>query len=286
MKILTFEDLELKARWAGHAAFQAAAALIKKHGEIVMLAAVAPSQYAMWKEFLKLLDRDNLTNRIHLFHMDDYPGLPDNDPRSFAVNLRDKFVQNRPFASVTYINRNAKDPLKEVGRLGKAFADHGSHFHLVTCGHGEDNHMAFNAPPVPDEDFYACFQRPRDRPFGAMVFRHVELPHASRMQQVHEDTGFERLADVPTRAYSVNLWPIIDAGVVIDSVQGATKADAMFKTVYEPITPHNPGSILRIRADRRPIIGGLQSNTMVFADRDAASRLDDSHISTVTFEPE
>ena len=67
----------------------------------------------------------------------------------------------------------------------------------MCAGIGENGHLAFNDPPVAD------FLDP-------VLVKVVRLDAACRNQQLH-DGGFERLADVPTHAYTLTI-PALLAG--------------------------------------------------------------------------
>ncbi|MFM7243951.1 MAG: glucosamine-6-phosphate deaminase [Planctomycetaceae bacterium] len=173
--------------------------------------------------------------RVELFHLDEYCGVPTDHPASFRRYLRERFVERLPTppAAFHWIAADG-DPQAECRRLASLVPM--GDFDLVLCGIGENGHLAFNDPPA---DFDAT-----------APYLVVALDEACRRQQVGEG-WFPALEAVPTHAISMSIRRIMAAGTIICSVPDERKAQAVRDTVEGPVTPAVPASILQRHADCR-----------------------------------
>lgn len=207
-----------------------------------MIFAAAPSQ----NEVLAQLREAKVDwSRIHAFHMDEYIGLPDGAPQSFAFFLKRALFDGLPFGSVEYMDGNAP-PEEEAKRYGtllrKNLCD------IAVMGIGENGHLAFNDPGV------AFFEDPQ-------MVKVVELDGACRMQQVH-DGCFERLDQVPHQALTLTIPTLVSAEYAFCIVPASTKAEAVKHTLEGPVCEACPASVLR----RHP-------QAVLYLDWDSASKL-------------
>ncbi|MCS5497242.1 6-phosphogluconolactonase [Cnuibacter physcomitrellae] len=190
----------------------------------IMLAA-APSQEATLRALSHAEGID--WSRVVAFHMDDYLGLPADAPQGFGNWLERHFVANTP-GLVFERMRPDGDPGSEAERYAAAMGD--EPFDLVLLGLGVNGHLAFNDPP-------ADFDDPR-------AVRVVQLDAVSRQQQVDEG-HFPDFESVPPRALSVTIPRLLDARVVIASVPGSQKRQAVIDSLERPIGGEHPGTALR-----------------------------------------
>ncbi len=227
---LTVKKAETRAEMGRVAAADAEAViaqLIAERGEINMIFAAAPSQNEMLES---LLSSDKIDwSRVNAFHMDEYVGLPEGDPHTFGIYLKEHIFDKAPFKSVHYVRGFAEDPEAECARYAALLAAHP--VDVVCLGIGENGHIAFNDPPVAD------FSDP-------LAVKIVELDGVCRQQQVN-DGCFPTLADVPTHAITLTVPTLLAADHMFCVVPAATKAEAVKNTVYGPISEVCPASILR-----------------------------------------
>ena len=182
-----------------------------------------------WRTWVAQSDID--WSAVRGFHLDEYVGLAPDHPASFCKYLQERFVDRVPLGDFQYMRGNA-DPGETIARVGDLISK--VTIDLALVGIGENGHLAFNDPP-------ADFQT-RD------PYLLVELDQACRQQQVGEG-WFDSLADVPTHAISMSVSEIMRAKKIYCSVPDARKADAVRKTLEEPISPAIPASILRNHPD-------------------------------------
>jgi glucosamine-6-phosphate deaminase len=214
----------------GETAATAAAATIRQlhttRQVVNIIFAAAPSQ----NEFLVHLIRQPLEwDRINAFHMDEYLGLGPGAPQSFGNYLNTHLFQKVPFHTVHLLDGLAPDPLAECRRyagLLEAFPPD-----IVCLGIGENNHLAFNDPPV------ANFDDPEK-------VKIVTLDADCRQQQVN-DGCFPTLDTVPTQALTLTIPALMAARYLFTMVPGERKAPAIANTFNNPVTERYPSTILK-----------------------------------------
>lgn len=218
--------------------------LLKTQDTVRMIFAAAPSQ----NEFLEALRNDPAIDfsRIIAFHMDEYVGLDGNAPQGFGNFLRDRLFGLAPFKEVYYLNGNADDIDAECARYTALLQE--KPVDIVCMGIGENGHVAFNDPPVAD------FKDPA-------AVKVVKLDEVCRMQQVH-DGCFASLDLVPTHALTLTVPTLAGARFHFCMVPAATKAEAVYKTVYGPIGEACPATSLR-----------LCPHAILYVDRDSGAKL-------------
>lgn len=216
-------DADQAGAAAARVAAEALRTAVGAHGSAQLLLASAPSQQAM---LAALVADDSVDwSRVHAFHMDEYVGLPDAHPLGFGRWLQDRL--SVPLARFERL-RPGDDPSAEIARYAALLPAAG--FDLTCLGLGMNGHLAFNEPG-------SRFDDPEP-------VRLVDLDQQSRRQQVHEGL-FETLADVPTHAVTLTVPAVLHARVVVATVLGEHKADAVAAAVEGPLDPSCPGSALR-----------------------------------------
>ena len=201
--------------------------LLEQKPTINMIFAAAPSQNDVLAALIA--DPSIPWERIHGFHMDEYIGLPGQSPQSFANYLRRQLFSKVQFGSVSYLDCEAKNPRAECDRYTALLRQ--SPPDIVVLGIGENGHVAFNDPGVAQFD-------------DSEAVKIVELDGICRQQQVN-DGCFDRLEAVPTHAMTLTIPTLICAPYLFCIVPGPTKANAVQKTICEPVSQDCPASILR-----------------------------------------
>jgi glucosamine-6-phosphate deaminase len=229
------------------AAARAAGALrgaIETRGTAGVMFAAAPSQ----AEFLRALCEtpDIGWDRITVFHVDEYRGLPAHAPQAFGQFLRDRLFDRVRPRTVHLIDGNAPDAGAEVERYSRLLR--GVPLDLACVGVGENGHIAFNEPGTAD------FNDPS-------LLRAVTLDERSRVQQVH-DGCFETLGAVPSEALTLTVPAIMRAAHIVCIVPGTSKRAAVRDMLRGPVSPRCPASVLRRHPD-----------AVLYVDVDAAAEL-------------
>lgn len=232
----------------GAAAASAGAEFIREalaaKGSATIIVATGASQFEMLSALVKV--EAIAWDRVTVFHLDEYIGLPISHPASFRNYLWQRFVRQLPLplAAFHYID-GENDPAAECARLGNLLR--AQPVDVAFIGIGENGHLAFNDPPA---DF--------DTETPYLV---VTLDDACRRQQLGEG-WFPELDTVPEQAISMSIRQLMKSAAIICTVPDARKAKAVRKAVEGPVTNRVPASILQ-----------THPNATLFLDAPAASLL-------------
>jgi glucosamine-6-phosphate deaminase len=242
MIIKVFDDKRSLGRAAAQQAADAIRLAIQRTRCARLIAATGASQFELLDALTTLPDID--WERVELFHLDEYIGLPLDHPASFRNYLLARLINKVGITHHHLIDgeQNPADVIRDVGHaLQSAPVD------VALVGIGENGHLAFNDPPADfeTEDPYLV----------------VTLDDACRRQQLGEG-WFASLADVPRQAISMGIRQILKAQEIIAVVPDARKAKAVAACCEGAISPLAPASILRTHA-----------NTTVYLDRHSAALL-------------
>ena len=228
MQLRKFSD---KKSLASAAAARAATVIrhsIAERKKARIIAATGVSQF----EFLEALTctADIDWQRVEMFHLDEYVGLPDTHSASFCKYLRERLI-NKVGIGEYHLLSGTDDPasvMKTVGeQLQRAPID------VAFVGVGENGHLAFNDPPAD---------------FGTQApYALVTLDEPCRRQQLNEG-WFPTLEDVPRQAISMTISQILKAKEILCIVPDARKAQAVKNCFEAPVSPMAPASALQNHA--------------------------------------
>ena len=246
-----FEDRQA----LGNAAAAHAASIIRGAINHSGLARVVAATGASQIEFLEALTKMSGIEwqKVELFQLDEYIGLPMTHPASFSKYLQDRLVGKTGVARYHALNGEA-DPAEVARAAGEHLLS--APIDVAFVGIGENGHLAFNDPPADFEtnDPYLI----------------VNLDEACRQQQVGEGWFVEPSA-VPKRAISMSVRQILRAKEIIAVVPDARKAQAVKACFEGPISPMAPASILRTHAGVTIYLDGQSAALLSAATLSAAS---------------
>lgn len=242
MIVRVFEDKMSLARAAAEHASTAMRRASRERGRARIIAATGASQLDFLDALTKAEDID--WQRVEMFHLDEYIGLPVTHPASFRKYLLERLIHKTGITQYHLLDGNG-DFGEVIRRIGEALRS--GPVDVAFAGIGENGHLAFNDPP-------ADFQT--EDPYLV-----VELDEACRRQQVGEG-WFAGLSEVPSRAISMSVRQILKAREVVCVVPDARKARAMKLCLEREISPMAPASILRTHAA-----------TTIYLDKESASLL-------------
>ena len=242
MELKVFDD---KLTLGQAAAAQAARAIrdaIRERGQARVVAATAASQL----EFLDALTKSPGIDwqKVEVFHLDEYIGLPVSHPGSFRKMLLEQLVHKTSIKRYHLLDGDA-DVDEVIRRVGKALTV--APVDIAFLGIGENGHIAFNDPPA---DFES------EEPYLV-----VTLDEACRRQQVGE-AWFADISQVPTHAISMSVRQILKSREILAVVPDTRKAQAVKACFEGEISPMAPASILR-----------THPKATVYLDRNSAALL-------------
>jgi glucosamine-6-phosphate deaminase len=243
MKISVHDSAEAAGTAAAETAAQILRDAIARQGRAAFIAATGASQFAFLK---RLVASPGIAwDRVTMFHLDEYIGMPADHPASFRRYLRERLTSQVPLGAAHFIAGDAPDLQAELDRLNRLAA--AIPVDGAFIGIGENGHLAFNDPPA---DFDV------EDPFIV-----VTLDEACRRQQFGEG-WFASLEDVPRRGISMSIKHILRSRSIVCTVPDARKARAVKACLEGEIGPMFPASILR-----------RHSRCFLFLDRDSAGAL-------------
>ena len=218
--------------------------LLAEKDQINMIFAAAPSQ----SDFLAALveEKDIDWKRVNVFHMDEYIGIGNDHPQSFAKFVKTHVADKFQVGTFYPLNGACKSVAEECARYEKLLRDFPAD--IVCMGIGENGHIAFNDPGVAD--------------FNDPVFvKTAKLDEVCRNQQVN-DGCFPTLDDVPKYAMTLTVPALVAAPKLFCIVPAPTKAKAVKATLQGEITDLCPATVLR-----------MQKDATLYLDRDSAALL-------------
>jgi len=238
--------LKTPAEVARAASLQAATLIrnaLAERGTARIVAATGVSQ----QEFLALLVAQPAIpwERVVLFHLDEYLGIPPEHPASMHRYIRERIVQPTAITQTFLLDgTDEQTRARAAAAIGTAPVD------VAFTGIGENGHLAFNEPPA---DFST------EAPFIL-----VSLAETSRQQQVKEG-WFTSLEDVPRQAITMSVRQILKARAVLCIATGTHKAAVVQQCFAAEVSPFAPASALQ-----------LHPHATVYVDANAAVLLNES----------
>ena len=185
---------------------------------------------------------------VHTFNLDEYIGLPPNDPQSYRHFMNKHLFDhvNIKKENVNFLDGLTSDIEHECARYEEAIVSVGG-IKLQVVGIGRDGHIGFNEP-------------------GTSLTSRTHI--ITLAQSTIEDNArlfFNgKTEKVPKWALSMGVGTVLDADEVLMIAFGANKAEAIHGMLEGPITSINTSSALQ-----------LHPNVTVIIDEAAASKLKD-----------
>ncbi len=181
-------------------------------------------------------------SEIRSVNLDEYKGLPADNDQSYAYFMRVNLFDSVNIKKEnTYIpNGLNEDTAAECARYNAIIQELGG-IDLQLLGLGGNGHIAFNEPGEAYEKGTHCVKLTENT-----------IKANSRF--------FEKIEDVPRYAYTTGIKNIMQARKILLIASGENKAEALYNSLFGPITPAVPASILQ-----------LHNNITIVADEAALS---------------
>ena len=200
--------------------------------ESVLGLATGSSPIGTYKQLINWYKKGDLDfSQIHSINLDEYKGLDASNSESYAYFMRHNLfdhVNIKP--ENTYIpNGMEEDVDKECTRYNSIIHQLGG-IDLQLLGIGNNGHIGFNEPSDTFAKETHC----------------VELTKTTIQANAR---FFDSIDEVPTHAYTTGIKNIMEAKHILLIANGAGKADALYQSLFGPITPQVPASILQLHDD-------------------------------------
>ncbi len=219
---------------------------IEEQGSARILLSTGASQFPFFNEIVKeKVD----WSKVEMFHLDEYVGISENHPASFKRYLLDRFV-NKVNLKKAYLINGEDNIDKTIERLTAVLDEKAIDVGLI--GIGENAHIAFNDPPADFSDERA--------------YKVVTLAERCLQQQIDEG-WFKNIEETYKQAISMTCSRIMKCKSIISVVPYKVKAEAVYNTLTNDLTPQVPATLLKEHAD-----------FTLYCDTDSASMLNDKII--------
>ena len=198
-----------------------------------------------YRQLIEWYEKGDLDfSRARTVNLDECCGLSSEDPHSYHFFMQEHFFRhiNLPADHIRLPNGAEPDEQAACGSYDRMIADLGG-IDLQLLGLGQNGHIGFNEPST-------SFSKGTHR---------VRLSESTLLANAR---FFEKPEDVPRYAYSMGVQTIMLARRILLIASGPSKAEAIQKACFGPVTPAVPASILQLHPN---------VNVIVIADAQALS---------------
>lgn len=170
-------------------------------------------------------------SRVRSVNLDEYIGLSGKDEQSYRYFMEKNFFEKINIKKEnTFVPSGvAEDIEKECKEYDERIKNFGG-IDLQLLGIGLDGHIGFNEPGD-------CFQKNT----------HVVKLHDSTIKA--NSRFFDSIEQVPKYAVTMGMVSIMQAKKILLIANGKAKKEILNKSLYGPITPRIPASILQLHPD-------------------------------------
>ncbi len=228
MKVIvskTYEEMCAKA------ARIIAAQLTLKPDSVLGLA-TGSTPVGIYKELIRKYEEGRLDfSEVTTVNLDEYVGLSGENDQSYRYFMNHNLFDhvNIP-KEYTYVPSGvAEDPEDECENYDLLIQQLGG-VDMQLLGIGGNGHIGFNEPA----DSFA---------------EGTHLTDLTESTIQANSRFFEKDSDVPRRAITMGIGTIMQARKILLVANGESKAKAIYDTLYGPVTPQVPASILRFHPD-------------------------------------
>ena len=226
LNVEVYESTEAMGKAAADAAAASLRALAAERQTVGMIFATGASQRSTLAALTSIPDLP--WSQVVGFHLDDYMGMPHENPASFYKYLQQHLISKVKLSQFYWVD-NGGSPEEDCRRYAGLLRQHAPQLCLI--GIGENGHLAFNDPAVAD------FNDPLDVKVATL-----DLP--CRQQQANEG-WFTTLDEVPKTAITLTIPALMRVPHLVVSVPERRKAHIVHRTLTEEISTRCPATILR-----------------------------------------
>ena len=194
--------------------------------------ATGSTPLGVYKQLIEWYKKDDIDfSKVHSVNLDEYCGLSGEHEQSYRYYMNANFFSqvNLPIENTNVPNGLAKDIDAECKRYDNVITSLGG-IDLQLLGIGHTGHIGFNEP---DDDF-------------------DKTTHCVKLKQKTIDANarfFENASEVPQRALTMGIKAIMQAKKILLVANGSSKAELLCRSLFGPITPEVPASILQLHND-------------------------------------
>ena len=218
--------------------------LLKVKPDAVLGFATGSTPLALYAELVRRFEAGRISfRRVTSFNLDEYVGLAPTHDQSYRYFMNTNLFNSIDIDPKAVHVPSGLDTAAETLAAYDAAIQAAGGVDLQLLGIGCNGHIGFNEPGTPlDSLTHVVTLTPNTREVNARFFASLE--------------------DVPTHAATMGIKTVMNARQLVLIATGASKAEALRATVYGPVTPEVPASVLQ-----------LHPSAYLFADEEAASLL-------------
>lgn len=206
-------------------------ALLAKKPDCVLGLATGASPVPTYRELIKRYNDGRISfKNVTTFNLDEYVDLPKADKNSYYTFMHDNLFNSVDIKeeNVHFLDGNAADTKKECKNYD-AMIDNAGGIDIQLLGIGTNGHIGFNEPSDAFTD-------------GAFKVKLTDSTIKSNSIYFTENA-------MPRYALTMGVNSIMKAKKTILIATGASKADAIKKTIQGDVTPLVPASVLQTHPD-------------------------------------
>ena len=228
MRIYEAKDYQEMSRKAANIL---SAQVILKPDSVLGLA-TGSTPIGMYDQLVEWYKKGDLDfSKVKTVNLDEYKGLTHDNDQSYYYFMHEHLFDrvNIDPANTNVPDGTEEDPEKECARYEKLIESMGG-VDIQLLGIGHNGHIGFNEP---DSTF-------------AKTTHCVDLAESTIEANKR---FFASVDDVPRQAYTMGIGTLMKAKKILLIVNGESKADAVAKAFFGPVTPEVPASILQFHSD-------------------------------------
>lgn len=226
MKIKYFDNEELMSEYSAKLIIEE----ITLKEKLLLCTASGNSPYMTYQILVKEYHRNpQLFNQVTLLKLDEWGGIPKEDPQTCESFLRTNLVEPLQIPASRYISfeSNPVDPEKECDRISAELNSRGP-IDICLLGLGLNGHIAFNEPDQ--------FLRSHCH-VARLSEKSFEHPMAKNMERT------------PTYGLTIGMKDILQSGKIIILVTGERKKEIITNFLSKRITTLLPASFLWLHSN-------------------------------------
>jgi glucosamine-6-phosphate deaminase len=233
----------------GRVAAELIADVVRQTPDPVLGLATGSSPVAAYRELATLVAAGRLDlSRTRGFALDEYVGIPEDHPESYASVIRRDVVEPLGMDPdlVRVPDGRAADVHLAAAEYDAAIRDAGG-IDVQILGIGTNGHIGFNEPSS------SLASRTRVKTLA---------------ERTREDNArfFDSLDDVPMHCITQGIGTILESRRAVLMAQGAAKADAVAAAIEGPVTAMCPGSALQLHPDAIVVVDEAAASKLTLVD--------------------
>ncbi|MBL7084476.1 MAG: glucosamine-6-phosphate deaminase [Candidatus Aminicenantes bacterium] len=209
----------------------------KRKNNLVLGLATGKTPLGVYKKIVELYENGEMDfSQVVAFTLDEYLGLEENHPQSFAYYMEKNFYQHTNIKEENIFRLEGKpenikthcqeyeEKIKNLGGID-----------IQILGIGRNGHIGFNEP-------------------SSSLASRTRVKTLTRETIGDNARFFKNREDVPRFCLTMGIGTVMDAKMIILLASGKNKSEAVFKSIEGPVTAMVPASVLQLHPQVKIII--------------------------------